>query len=238
MYSGWRQNKWLLNVLGEESKVESCQNVLTRCVKKVLNEKRAEGTRETSCLMDVLVSSEEFDENTIASTLSAFIVLGYDRLSSATTFALMELSKQTEAQETIYRQAKVNSSEMLDNFVLETQRLYPSTSVIIKWISEGVPLNGYFIPPESSLLIYLNGTGRDANRFLNPDDFDVSRKNLQIGIFGGNLSEISLPTTIMKVVLGIIVKKFQLSIGKERDIRICSGITMRTNSLLVNVKAR
>lgn len=238
MYSGWKQNKWLLNVLGEELKVESCQNVLTECVKKVLNEKRAERSRETRCLMDVLVANEELSENTIASTLVAYIVLGYDRVSSATTFALMELSKQSEAQETIHRQAKVNSSEMLDNFVLETQRLYPSTSVIIKWITEGVPLNGYFIPPNSSLLIYLNGTGRDEARFLNPDEFDVSRKNLQSDTFGENRSENSLPTTLMKVILGNVVKKHQLTMDKASDVRIGSGITMRTNALRLNVKSR
>jgi cytochrome P450 len=106
VYSGWKQNKLFRNVLGEESKVEKHKKALAKCVKKVLDEKRAanwEKSRTTQCLLDELMTIERFSEEEIATTLEAFIVLGYDRLSASTCSALLELSQREKVQETILR---------------------------------------------------------------------------------------------------------------------------------------
>lgn len=240
VYSGWKQNEWLLNVLGEKSKVAAYRNVLTQRVKKVLNEKRDKSTRQQSCLLDVLVAGKRLSPEEIASTLVGFIVLGYDRLASTTCFALLEISKHSEIQEGIYNEILKapldTTNSLLDNFLLETQRFYPATSVIKKWITEGVPLNGFFIPPNSSVLLYLNGTSRDVQRFEIPDEFDTHRKNLS-DTFGGRRHEANFPMTVMKVLLGNLVKKYQLRMEKE-TVDIGIGITLRSNQVRVNLRAR
>lgn len=246
IYSGWKQNKWLANVLGEESKVAKQQNVLTQCVKKILNEKRVRNSRDVSCLLDVLVTNEELSQDEIAATVVGFIVLGFDRLASTTCFALIELSKQVEAQEKIRReigenfpiesQAAIKSLKSLGSFLLETHRLYPAASVIAKWITEGVALSGFFIPPNSSILLYLSGTARDAQRFSNPEKFDTNRRHLN-ETFGASSHENNMPMTVMKVLVGNLVKNYQLRRGKE-EVKIGSGLTLRADGVRMNIKSR
>lgn len=246
VYSGWKQNKWLSNVLGEEAKVAKCQNVLTQCVKKALDEKRAGDACGSSCLLDVLLSCEGLGQDEIVSTIVGFVILGYDRLASTAGFALMELAKQSEAQEKIRKEVEqrfplgtiqaTTSVKSLEAFLLETQRLYPATSVISKWVTEGVPLNGYFVPPNSSVMFYLQGTSREAQRFNSPDKFDVNRHNLN-EIFGPNRHELNMPMTVMKVLVGNLVKKYQLR-AEKGDVEIGSGLTMRMSRIQVNIKSR
>lgn len=242
VYSGWKQNKWLLNVLGEESQVRKCLNVFTQNVKQVLNEKRDERARDQGYLLDALLTSETLSQDEIVSTLVGFIVLGYDRLSSSTCLALTELSKQSQIQEKIHREIKVNSVEavnsltMLDCFLQEAQRLYPATSLVTKRISQGIPLSGFFIPPNSSVILYLHEIGREAERFQNPNKFDMNRKNL-CDTFGGKSYKPNLPMTIMKILLGYLIKNYRLSTDKK-NAEIGSGITLRVNAVRVNFRSR
>lgn len=219
IYSGWKQNKWFLDVLGEESKVAKHRSVLAERVRKVLNEKRE------SCLLDALLADERLSQDEVEATVVGFIVLGYDRLASMVCLALLQLSKCGDVQESA-----------LENILLETQRLHPATSVVGKWITEGVALNGCFIPPNTSVLLYLHGTGRDVQRFENPDQFDINRTNLA-ETFGASRHETNVPMTVMKVLLGNLVRKYRLSAGKDVA-GIDSGLTLRTNALRVNLKLR
>lgn len=244
VYSGWKQNKLLLNVLGEELKVGKCLNVLTQCVKKVLNEKRDEsGARNQCCLLDSLLVCETLSQDEIVSTVLGFIVLGYDRLSSTICFALLEVLKQSQAQVKIYREIKANSIETvnslttLDCILRETQRVYPATSVVTKWITQGIPLEGFFIPPNSSVLLYLYGTGRDEKRFQNPDNFNMNREN-PCDTFGGKRHhQPNLPMTVMKILLGNLVKKYHLISGKD-DVAVGSGVTLRLNAVKLYLRSR
>jgi cytochrome P450 len=236
-------------VLGEESKVTRHQNVIIQCVKKVLNERREKirSNDDASCLLDALLAYEDLCDEKIASTVAGFILMGFDRLASTTCFALLELSKQFEVQMKISREIDgnvqiasleaVKSMKVLENFLLETQRLYPATSVVSKWITEGIALNGYFVPQNTSVLLYLNGTGRDYQRFNNPDQFDVTRKNLA-ETFGSNQTDFDVPMAVMKVLVGNLLKKYQMRMEKNSNVVIGSGNTLRLNGIKVNVRTR
>jgi cytochrome P450 len=247
IYSGWRQNKWLLDVLGEQSKVRCFQNVFTQCVKKVLNEKRDESGRDVSCLLEALVANKELSQDDIASTLTCFIILGYDRLATTLCFSLLELAKQTPVQHNIRHEvekstpiksfAQLMSLKALGNFVNEIHRLYPAVSCIPKWITVGIPLEGHFIPPNSSVFVYLNGTGRDAQRFDRPDHFNADRENLTETFGGKNHLDINLPSTLMKVQLANLVKRYSFS-AQKGEVEIGNGLSLRLNEVRVNVKAR
>lgn len=236
MYCGWRQSKWLLNVLGSESKVTKCHDVFTRYVRKVLNEKRDKRARVVSCLLDVLVDYRELSDDEIMSTLVGFIVLGYDRLSSAIFFALLEFSRQKfkaqgkflreiEGNQPIDSTEKLNKLMTLDNFLIGVQRLYPGPSAVIKWIPLGIPLNGFFLPPNSSILLYLRGTGRGSQDTWKDDSFFTAQASLS-DIFGGRRHEINLPMTVMKVLMGNLVKRYQLKM-EEGEFFIGCGLTLR-----------
>lgn len=240
VYSGWARNKWLSDVLGETSKIAKHRNVFTQYVKEVLTEER---DGDVTCLLDALVY-EGLSEDEIASTLLAFIILGYDRLASTTCFALMELSNQHEALKKIRNEIntqidsvqRLESMKSLESFLLETQRLHPVTSVISKWVTEGIPLCGYFIPPNTSVQLYLYGTGRDAYQFSAPEKFDMNRKNLN-QVFGANKrDEGSVPMTIMKSLVAHLCVNYQFKMEKE-NVAVGSGLTMRAEGVRFNVKS-
>jgi cytochrome P450 len=223
IYSGWKQNKWLRDVLGVQSKVEKLRSVFTQCVRKTLSARRDEDGRHVSCLLDELTAREALSPDEIVSTIVSFIVLGYDRVSSASCVALLSLTKQPSLQQVIQkeiRQHTLDCSKSLrsfDHFLLESQRLYPATSCISKWIKEGVPLDGFFIPPNSSVFVYLRGTGLIAqsenSELLNLDRASSYRNSEEINTN-------YLPMTLVKALVGIIVQNYQLKEDKfTADIR-------------------
>lgn len=219
-YSGWKSNKWLLNMFGEESKVAKLQRVFTLHMMTILTEKRDGSVRG---LLDVLTADEGFGKDATIATLVGFIILGYDRLASACISALEEMPRQIVAQVRVRKEVvksfPINSMEaieklkVLENFILESQRLYPATPIIATTTSEGIPLDGFFIPPNISVLLYLQGTGRDS-RFINPEEFDLNRNNSNEA-FGVNSLASDIPMTILKIVLGNLVKKYKMIPAKE-----------------------
>lgn len=227
MYSGWKQNKWLRNVLGEESAVDKCRNEFAELLRQALNEKRDKRVGGVKCLLDFLLDDGKLSQEEIVSTLAGFIILGYDRLSSSTCLALIELARNTNIQQQIRKEIKVpiestQPMKSLENFILQTQRAHPAVPVMSKRITEGIPLRGFFIPPDSSVLLYLEGMGRDAKRF---PDSNGNRENLG-DTFGGQRHELNLPMTVMKAVLGNLIAKYRLEMEKE-NVEMGCGVSRR-----------
>lgn len=246
VFSGLKQNKLLRYVLGEESKMENYRKTLNECVKKVLNKKRAatnwERSRDFLCLLDMFVEDERMSHEEIAANLEAFIVLGYDRLSASTCFALTELSQQEKVQETIQREVErpmdslkaLKSMKTLESFLLESHRLHPATSIISKYVTEGIPLSGFFIPPETSILLFLYGTGRDPQRFDNPETFELNRKQ-QSEKFE---NEMDVPMMITVCLVGNLVRNYQFTREKYYKVEMGSGVTLRPKSVSLKFKVR
>jgi cytochrome P450 len=149
--------------------MEKHRKLLDGCVRKVLNEKRA----TKSSLLDMLVA-EELSYEEVSATVVAFIVLGFDRLSTATCAALTEASRDRKQLEQFRAVSfeSIESLKPLESFMSECHRRHPPTPIIAKHISQGVPLNGFFIPPQTSCLL-LFGAGRD--QLKDPDNFDTDR---------------------------------------------------------------
>lgn len=221
MYSGWKQSKWLRGALGEELKFVNYRKTFVECVQKVIDERR---DSNINCLLDVLLADEELSQTEIVSTVIGFIVLGYDRLSSSTCLALADLASRSEIQKIVREEIKQNESKkspLLESLILESQRLRPAVPLIAKWMTVGVPLVGFYIPPESSVFLYLSGTSRDANQYPKPDNFDINRTNLS-----EQRNEKSLSTTITKAVVESLVTKYRLKVDNE-NVEVGSGITAR-----------
>jgi cytochrome P450 len=221
IYSGWKQNKWLTDVLGVQSKVEKLHSVFTQCVRKTLSARRDVDGQHVSCLLDALTATEALSPDEIVSTIVSFIVLGYNRVSTASCSALKELTKQSKSQQIIQKEIMQHTLERpsslgsFERFLLETLRLYPATAYFSKWITEGVPLNGFFIPPNSSVLVYLRGTALDA-QIKNPEKFDMDRAN-PLGNFGDEILVNNLPMTLVKGLVGNVVQKYQLKEAEVKD---------------------
>lgn len=237
IFCGWKQNKFLRRVFGEEWKFANYRKSFAECVKKVIDERCDDNSRADSCLLDVLITDGRLNQTEIISTLIGFIVLGYDRLSSSTCLALLDLAKRDNIQENIFDEIKQfesnedhSSMPLLEGLILESQRLRPAVPLITKWTNVGIPLVGFFVPAESSVLLYLNGTSRDANHFTNPDNFDINRTKLGKA-FGSNQNEQSLPMTFTKTVLENLVKRYRLKLDSES---LGYGITTRPISCKIH----
>lgn len=187
--------------------MEKHRKVLDECVKKVLNEKRAAG--HSNSLLDMLVADEKLNYEEVSATLVAFIVLGFDRLSTATCFALKELSRDKKTFNTIRQEIgdkrlntfeTLKSIKMLESFLSETHRL----PTIFKHTTVGIPLNGFFIPPDTSVLLYVQGTGRDPQRLKNPDSCDASCKNLSVDGY-----QMDVPMMLTAVFICFFVRNYK-----------------------------
>jgi len=226
--SGWKQYNLLRQFVGEEKKFAAFYGVLSESVMKAIEEKRSNHKRqEVACMLDVLVADESLTGSEIASTLIDFVLLGFDRISSIVSFALLELFRSHSSQQ------QQKASVDLDSFLMEVLRFYPAPAIICKFIAEGVPLSGYFIPPQTTVLVNLLGTGRDPQRHQHPDKFDIHRKQLAYGDrrFGSN----ALPLSIAKALIGQLLGKHQFRLHSDEPQMLC-GITMRPAALCVSVK--
>lgn len=201
--SGWKRHKWLTSLLGVQSRVEKLHNVFAQCVTRALSERREAEGKHVTCLLDALAASETLSHEEIVSTVVSFIVLGYDRVSSASHLALKELSKQTKTQQAIGKEIKQHTLEhpeslkSFDQFLLDSSVLRPETFCFLKWITIGVPLNGFFIPPNASVLFCLREK------------------------YPGVQSADNLPHTIVKALVGNVVKSFDLNGYKVGDDFMC-----------------
>lgn len=231
-YSGWRQSTLLLNLMGEHAKWHGAYSKLIKAISEDSDQKSG-----IPSLLDTL-KQENLNDDQCYATTAAFIVLGYDRLATSVTCALMELSKSQENTKIILNEIKSNNSEngiklnalsSLNELLTETQRFHPATSIISKWITDCVPLNGYFIPPNTSVLIYLYGTGRINT---NTDKFDMMRRD-QLDIYGG---VDSLPMTITKAIVAHVINSFHLNLGKG-EVTMANGITLRPKNLKLSVSS-
>lgn len=186
-------------MLGEQSKMEKHRKVLDGCVREVLNKKRA----TNSTLLDMLVANEELTYEQVSATVVAFIVLGFDRLSIATCLALRELSRDKKLVEQFQKTDSIESMKPLESFLSECHRLHPTTPIISKHITKGVPLDRFFIPPDTSCLLF--DTGRDQQRFKDADNFDVNQ----------NLSNrMNVPMMLTAAVISSLVRKYKLMTDK------------------------
>ncbi|MFK7802278.1 MAG: cytochrome P450 [Anaerolineae bacterium] len=112
--------------------------------------------------------------NEIASCMITLLVAGHETTTAQATNGFLHWLNNREKWEEL-----VDKPELIPNAVEEMMRIDPSVCTWRRWSVKETVVGGVTIPAESNLLLMLNSANRDATVFPNPDEIDVTRKNLK-----------------------------------------------------------
>ncbi|GIY71948.1 cytochrome P450 315a1, mitochondrial [Caerostris extrusa] len=131
-----------------------------------------------------LLKAKDISLNEIISIVADLIIAAADTTSHATQWALYSLAKNPECQERIVSELSrvvpkgesVNESHItkipyLTNVIKETLRLYPIASFITRYLPKDVVIDRYHIPSGKLFFMSQYTTGRDSERFRDPERF-------------------------------------------------------------------
>jgi cytochrome P450 len=164
------------------------------------------------------------DDLTVRNILLFISALIPKALASLMTSCLMELSKPENLR---YYQECLADSSVIDDVILECQRLWPPFLGGRRLCTENCELQGYAVPKEVGVAYISYIANRDPNVFAEPDNFkperwrneNVNDKDL-IWTFGGGprcCIGRSLTTVILKEWLGKLLStlKLELAVGSN-----------------------
>ncbi|XP_049309019.1 LOW QUALITY PROTEIN: cytochrome P450 4p1-like [Bactrocera dorsalis] len=196
----------------------------------------------------------------ICEEVDTFMFEGFDTTSMALLFSLMNLSLYPEMQERCYQEIlehveddlsqldiqQLAKLKYLECFIKETLRLYPSVPVIGREVTNETRLaNNLILPKGSQIIIHIIDIHRNAKYFENPDKFDPERFTPEasagrhpfayVPFSAGQRNCIGQKFAMLelKTVLVNIMKKFKiLPLMKDQDIKLQSGMVIRTPNII------
>ncbi|KAJ3656430.1 hypothetical protein Zmor_015510 [Zophobas morio] len=133
---------------------------------------------------DVLSISELREE------VDTFMFEGHDTTASGICFALYCLADHPEVQEKVFQEQKeifedwknpettysdLQKMKYLECVLKETLRLYPSVPVIGRYTTEEMNFDGYVIPKNTNIVIFIYGLHRNPDYFPEPEKFKPER---------------------------------------------------------------
>jgi cytochrome P450 len=174
----------------------------------------------TKSVLEVIC--EQHPKEDSAALIAAFIILGYDRFSSIFTILVKEIAKNGHLQDEIQQEIKASGrkflqSQKLSNFINEMMKNHPVTPVVKKSLEFGVPLNGFFIPPNTNVFLYLAECHKD---FIN----DANKETMS--------------NYLMRIFIGEFIVRFKFHLIDEDKIDNGCGVSMRTKNVKIEVRNR
>jgi len=140
-------------------------------------------------LMDLHYSDPQFlPETDLGFAFIAPIIAGH-YLGSQTTFAIYEFIKNPDLRERIAAEADalfangdptaadldVSAIDVTHRFIMETLRVHPVIPIHLRAVMNGFEVEGYKIPPHTTLMVAFTAAHFDERSFKDPDTFDIDR---------------------------------------------------------------
>ncbi|KAG5666535.1 hypothetical protein PVAND_014555 [Polypedilum vanderplanki] len=159
-----------------------------------------------------------------ATFITIFIILGYDRFSVAFTSLILELAIDSELQEELCKEIRENkryfmTCKNLEKFLIAKMVKIPVTPIAVKRIKNGIPLKGFFIPPNVDVLLFLQN----------------------IDTYGQLIKEMNenMTMSLMKLFVGEFVVRCKFQFEKEKnEEKFGCGMSLRRKSARILVKNR
>ena len=110
------------------------------------------------------------------SMLSQILVAGNETTSASLTEGILLLIKNPDQYEMIRNDP---SPEIISNFVEEVLRYSSPSSNMFRRTTKNIEMHGVKIPKDSILFARFASANQDAEKFPEPDKFDITRENLK-----------------------------------------------------------
>ena len=221
--SGWMQSSLIRGIIGENGRFNSAKNAISKIIAAHVASSDAKAT-EYSVYDDICKKFPNIDPVPFVET---FVILGFDRFSIAFTNMIMDLAKDAELQDEICKEIREHKryfmkSEKLYNYVIQQLPLHPIISVLTKIIPTGIQLNGFFIPPYQSTLIYLQ-------------NLDSHSKLMESSMAKFNEC---LTLNLMRIFVGEFVVRFKFQLKESKDMELGCGVSLRRKNVNICVRNR
>ncbi|XP_056647982.1 cytochrome P450 4C1-like [Diorhabda sublineata] len=140
-------------------------------------------------LLNAKITKNLIDDEGIKDEVNTFMFEGHDTTATAISWILRQLTIYSQYQDILYQEIievlgedgkqpelqDLNELKILERFIKETLRLYPSVPVISRFLDEDVVLNGYTVPKEASIDIWIYDIHRNPKYWTDPEKFDPDR---------------------------------------------------------------
>ncbi|XP_072390792.1 cytochrome P450 4C1-like [Diabrotica undecimpunctata] len=140
-------------------------------------------------LLNAKISKGIIDDQGIMDEVNTFMFEGHDTTATGLSWALRQLAIHTEYQDQIYEEiitvlgdAKkqpdlndLNELKVMERFIKETLRLFPAVPIISRMLDEDTELNGYLVPKEAPIDIWIYDIHRNPKYWPEPEKFDPDR---------------------------------------------------------------
>ncbi len=219
---------------------------------------RMNGSADDGSLLDKFIKSQGSDgrrmsPRQVRDELVTLFLAGHDTTASALTFAAYELSFRADLQSRIRTElrdgSRASTSETLDHVIKETLRLYPSVYLIGRMAITDVMLGAYWIRKGEEVIVPIYTLHRRSELFERPDEFVPERwqgkpESRHAFIPYSNGPRVcagqAMATQELRVILGEVLKRFELRPVGDRCPRVLARLTMvpQPGSMLVRLCLR
>jgi cytochrome P450 len=139
-------------------------------------------------LMTVLLNAEFEDETGETRSLTRQEVLTYTSVlagaGNETTGRLIGWLAKVLAEHPDQRRLVAQDRSYLPNVIEETLRFEPTGHANARYVTEDIEYYGTALPAGSAVLLIMAAANRDPRRFVDPDTYDILRKDVQHLTFG------------------------------------------------------
>ncbi len=160
-----------------------------------------------SKLLSVELDGKKLTDTMICNIMSLFLLAGTNALSHLLCHMIIFLSRRPD----IFQALKKDSSE-IPAFIEELLRFSSPAPTVIRRTTEGVILSGVTIPKGKNVLLFIASANRDPSIFPKPDEFDITRpninKHLSFGFGPHKCLGAYLTRLKVRIILECILDKF------------------------------
>ncbi|KYN38301.1 Cytochrome P450 4C1 [Trachymyrmex septentrionalis] len=214
---------------------------------------------------------KNFTQEMIRDNVITMITLTTDKITITINFVIFMLANFPEIQEKVYKELMtIYGTEMpisapvkyddlqqmhyLDQVIEETMRLFPTTPIIGRRLTDDVKIGNFILPKNTSIIIGLILMNRQEQYWPNPLKFDPDRflpkrikdcpSNYHIPFSDGprNCIGIKYAMISIKVILATLIRTFVFKVDKSiqiRNIKLKTDITLSTvEPLKIRIKKR
>ncbi|XP_057666258.1 cytochrome P450 4C1-like isoform X2 [Diorhabda carinulata] len=158
---------------------------------QVPSENDSYSMRKKLAFLDLLLNGKEdgnIDDQGIKDEVNTFMFEGHDTTSMSICFTLMLLANYRKYQDEIYEEVvtvigdnedpdinRLNDLRLMERFIKESLRLYPSVPFISRSLEEDTIVNGYLLPNKAIVNIHIFDIHRNEKDWPEPEKFDPDR---------------------------------------------------------------